>query len=326
MITINLLANKCANVNYNDVVVQNEERYKIVEGENRATQITVNYPAGYEQQAKYVAMKNARGEFSTVVMEGNTAQHTIDIPSTMTYPGNIVLVFVAGTTDAGGPVKTVWMPVSLHVESTGVNCAKIAQASPDLILQCIALSTRVLEGEAAREEAEEERLSAETARENAESARQSSEAARETAESRRAIDENARRSAEEFRVAEEMRRAAAERDRASAETQRTSAEAARVSAEDLRASAETARASAENSRASAEAARESASQAATAAANGAAIAAETAAEEAAAAAAMRGYITTEIDENGHLKFTYHNISGIQFVIVDNERLEARYSV
>lgn len=157
MITVTLHANKSADLTYNSVTVQNEENYKIVEGENLATKVKIIYPAGYEQQAKYVTMKNVRGEFATVVLEGNGREYEIDIPGTMTYPGNIILLCVAGTANSSGTPKTVWLPVSLHVEATGVNCAKIARSSPDLILQCITVTTHFLEREAAWEAAESAR-------------------------------------------------------------------------------------------------------------------------------------------------------------------------
>lgn len=85
----------------------------------------------------------------------------------------------------------------------------------------------------------------------------STEAAREEAENQRVTNENARVSAEKSRQTAETERAAAETARANAETNRQTAERGRVSAEQGRATAETQRQQNEAARQTAEQARNS---------------------------------------------------------------------
>ncbi len=67
--------------------------YTVVEGENNATKIKVNYPDKYETYSRYVYMKNAKCEYDVHNFGPNESEFTL--PASMTFRGNTVLVFYA---------------------------------------------------------------------------------------------------------------------------------------------------------------------------------------------------------------------------------------
>lgn len=231
-ITITLLTNKRTRqtIDTFDVnVVAQAGGYNVVEGENNATEIQVNYPDAYVGQRRYVYMKNAKGEYDTHEFTGDTTKFTL--PASMTYAGNTILVFYASSGSGESAIKTVWNPVIVPITATGINYAKVAMASIDLLDEYIHIANEISKAETAR-------ITAENARANAETARITAEGTRATAEVGRTRAETSRASAETTRASAEMARITAENARASAETARIAAEKARASAESLRATAE----------------------------------------------------------------------------------------
>lgn len=231
-ITITLLTNKRTRqtIDALDVnVVAQAGGYNVVEGENNATEIQVNYPDAYTGQRRYVYMKNAKGEYDTHEFTDNTT--TFKLPASMTYAGNTVLVFYASSGNGDDAVKTVWNPVIVPITATGINYAKVAMASVDILDEYIRMADEIDKAETARITAENERKDSELERNASEQQRKSNEAKRIESETSRVSAETARASAETARIT-------AENARASAETARIAAEKARASAESLRATAE----------------------------------------------------------------------------------------
>ncbi|MBQ8725536.1 MAG: hypothetical protein IJY84_00335 [Clostridia bacterium] len=231
-ITITLLTNKRTRqtIDALDVnVVAQAGGYNVVEGENNATEIQVNYPDAYTGQRRYVYMKNAKCEYDTYEFTGSTT--SFKLPASMTYAGNTILVFYASSGSGENAVKTVWNPVIVPITATGINYAKVAMASVDVLDEYIRIASEISQAETARIAAEKARASAETTRGEQETVRQNNELGRTRAETSRASAETARASAETARIT-------AENARASAETARIAAEKARASAESLRATAE----------------------------------------------------------------------------------------
>lgn len=164
---------------------------------------------------------------------------------------------------------------------TAADKAAAAKSAAD----AAAAAAWIVTEEAARQDAERERVAAETARENAEGTRAEHERLREDAENERVKAENAREAAEANREqaeaarekevadalssvagventvqANEQQRVLAERTRAAQEQARQSAEQSRVEAEQARAQAEQRRDTAETARADAESKRVQAEQ------------------------------------------------------------------
>lgn len=191
-ITITLLTNKRTRqtIDALDVnVVAQAGGYNVVEGENNATEIQVNYPDAYVGQRRYVYMKNAKGEYDTHEFTGDATKFTL--PASMTYAGNTILVFYASSGSGESAVKTVWNPVIVPITATGINYAKVAMASIDLLDEYIRIANEISAAETARVTAENARASAETARIAAEKARASAESLRATAEANRVAEYDA---------------------------------------------------------------------------------------------------------------------------------------
>lgn len=105
--------------------------YTIVEGENKATKIKVNYPEEYASWSRYVYMKNAKGEHDFYYFEPGESE--FDFPGSMAYRGNTVLVFYA----VNGDVTVPWLPVIVPIAATGIDYAKVATASEDFLKQVL---------------------------------------------------------------------------------------------------------------------------------------------------------------------------------------------
>lgn len=113
--------------------------YTAIAGEDNVTEIEVNYPTAYAAQTRYVYMKNAKGEYATKQFDGG-ASVTFNLPASMTFAGNTVLVFYAG--DNNG--KTVWSPVIVPIAATGVDYQKVAMASPDTLREVVAAAQEAI--------------------------------------------------------------------------------------------------------------------------------------------------------------------------------------
>lgn len=171
-ITITLLTNKRTRqtIDALDVnVVAQAGGYNVVEGENNATEIQVNYPDAYTGQRRYVYMKNAKGEYDTYEFTGSTT--SFKLPASMTYAGNTILVFYASSGSGENAVKTVWNPVIVPITATGINYAKVAMASVDVLDEYIRIASEISQAETARIAAEKARASAESLRATAEANR-----------------------------------------------------------------------------------------------------------------------------------------------------------
>ena len=141
---------------------------------------------------------------------------------------------------------------------TAADKAAAAKSAAD----AAAAAAGIVTEEAARQDAESERVKAEAARETAEGNREKAEAAREQemAEALASVVgvENVVRANEQQRMQEEQRRETAETDRAEAERQRKSTETSRQTAETARNAAESGRVTAEKTRVSDESQRQQA--------------------------------------------------------------------
>ena len=191
-ITITLLTNKRTRqtIDTLDVnVVAQAGGYNVVEGENNATEIQVNYPDAYTGQRRYVYMKNAKGEYDTYEFTGSTT--SFKLPASMTYAGNTILVFYASSGSGENVVKTVWNPVIVPITATGINYAKVAMASVDVLDEYIRIASEISQAETARIAAEKTRASAETTRAEQETVRQNNELGRTRAEANRVAEYDA---------------------------------------------------------------------------------------------------------------------------------------
>ncbi len=141
MITVNLLTNKSTYVLNDELETNystNERGYKVIQSENNATKIIVNYPTGYGTYNKYVEMTNAKGQ-STLLELGSDLEFTL--PNTMTFAGNTILVFTAVADD----IKVVWQKVIIPITATGVDFKNIALGSEDVLIEAIEASKKAEE-------------------------------------------------------------------------------------------------------------------------------------------------------------------------------------
>lgn len=134
-ITVNLLTNKNTYILSDDLATEystNERGYKVIQGEDNATTITVNYPTSYAVFDKQVEMINAKGQQTIIELTGSE----FTLPNTMTYAGNTTLVFSAITDD----IKVVWQKVIIPITATGIDFENIALANPDILGEAIEAS------------------------------------------------------------------------------------------------------------------------------------------------------------------------------------------
>ena len=265
-ITITLLLSKktAQSAAYYDCIAQPQKGgYEVVAGENNSTTIAAIYPEMYAGQTCYVYMQNSYGEYSIKQLddpfEMNQQTKTFALPANMCKAGKTTLVFHA--TIEG--VKTVWLPVVIPINPTGVDYNAIAPEEVDAVAELLEelrkVEQEITKEEETRKEAEQGRVDAESARVEAEAERAEAEATRNTAEQSRVeaedgrtTAESSRRTAEEQRAESEQTRASNEEKRAEAETKRDAAETDRATAENLRAEVEGRRNAAEADRARAE--------------------------------------------------------------------------
>lgn len=135
-ITVTLLTSKRTRQTIDaldSVVAAQAGGYTVVEGEDNATEIVVNYPETYTSKNRYVYMKNARGEYDTKEFSTGGTQKTFTLPGSMAYRGNTILVFYA--TD--GDSTTAWLPVIVPVAETGVDYKQVATASEDFLKEIL---------------------------------------------------------------------------------------------------------------------------------------------------------------------------------------------
>ncbi len=113
--------------------------YTVVEGEDNATKIKVNYPDKYETYSRYVYMKNAKCEYDVHNFGPNESEFTL--PASMTFRGNTVLVFYA----INGDEKVVWLPVIVPVAETGIDYKKVATASEEFLKEVLEASGKAVQ-------------------------------------------------------------------------------------------------------------------------------------------------------------------------------------
>lgn len=143
-ITVTLLTSKRTRQTIgalDSVVAAQAGGYVVVEGEDRATTIDVNYPAAYAGKNCYVYMKNAKGEYDTLNFSAAGATKTFTLPDTMTYAGNTILVFYAE--DSNG--RTAWLPVIVPIAETGVNYHKVATVTEDTLREILRTTGEAVE-------------------------------------------------------------------------------------------------------------------------------------------------------------------------------------
>ena len=265
-ITITLLLSKktAQSAAYYDCIAQPQKGgYEVVAGENNSTTIAAIYPEMYAGQTCYVYMQNSYGEYSIKQLddpfEMNQQTKTFALPANMCKAGKTTLVFHATIEE----VKTVWLPVVIPINPTGVDYNAIAPEEVDAVAELLEelrkVEQEITKEEETRKEAEQGRVDAESARVEAEAERAEAEATRNTAEQSRVeaedgrtTAESSRQTAEEQRAESEQTRASNEEKRAEAETKRDAAETDRATAENLRAEVEGRRNAAEADRARAE--------------------------------------------------------------------------